>query len=69
MIRGDSSDVWICVIAIAKTAERAIPALSAGVTFTEEQNRVLNAALQETELRIELLVQHLEDKKGECAAA
>ena len=48
-----------------KTAENAVPALRAGVAFAEEQNTALNAALQERELRIELLVQHLEDKKGE----
>ena len=29
----------------------------------------MNAALQERELRIELLAQHLEDKKGQCTAA
>ena len=52
-----------------KTAETAVPALSAGVKVAEEQNTALNAALQERELRIELLAQHLEDKKEECAAA
>ena len=35
----------------------------------EEQNTALTATLQERELRVELLAQHLEDKKGECAAA
>ena len=33
------------------------------------ENTALNAALEERELRIDLLAQHLEDKKGECAAA
>ena len=52
-----------------KTSETAVPALSAGVKVAGEQNTALNAALQERELRIELLMQHLEDKTGECAAA
>ena len=52
-----------------KTAETAVPVLSAGVKVAEDQNTALNAALQERELRIELLAQHLEDKKKECAAA
>ena len=52
-----------------KTAETAVPALSAGVKVAEEQNTALNAALQERDLRIELLALHLEDKKEECAAA
>ena len=35
----------------------------------EEQKTALNAAIQERELLIELLVQHFENKKGECATA
>ena len=52
-----------------KTAETAVPVLSAGVRATEEQNTALNAALQEREYRIDLLTRRLEAKKGECAAA
>ena len=52
-----------------KTAETIVPALSAGVRVAEEQNTALKAALQQRELRIELLAQHLEVKKGECAPA
>ena len=52
-----------------KTAETVVPALSANVKVAEEQNTALNAALQEKELRIAVLEQHLEDKKKECAAA
>ena len=54
-----------------KTDEKAVPALSAGVRVadSEDQNTALTATLQERELRVELLAQHLEDKKGECATA
>ena len=52
-----------------KTAEKAVPELSAGVRVAEERNTALTKTLQERELRVGLLAQHLEDKKGECAAA
>ena len=52
-----------------KSAEKAVPVLSAGVIVAEEQNTALTATIQERELRADLLARRLEDKKGECAAA
>ena len=52
-----------------KTAETAVPVLSAVVKIAEEQNTALSAALQEWNFRFDLLTQRLEAEKGECAAA
>ena len=52
-----------------KNAETSVPALSIGVRTAEEQNIALSAALQERDLRIDLLTQRLEVTAGKCAAA
>ena len=48
-----------------KNAEAVVPVLSTGVKIAEEQNIALSAALQERELRIDLLTQRSEVKAGE----
>ena len=52
-----------------KSAEKAVPVLSAGIRVAEEQNTALTATIQERELRADLLARRLEDEKRECAAA
>ena len=52
-----------------KSAEKAVPVLSAGIRVAEEQNSALTATVQEKDLRADLLARRLEDKKRECAAA
>ena len=49
-----------------KTAEKAVPVLSAGVRVAEEQNTVLNAALQERDFA-SICLRGAWRKKGESA--